>query len=155
MAFAGLAFVVLFSACTFFDKVVFSELEVGENFYHSRDGHYKKLPHNYCLWIDLGSTASLFKVPDDRLDVSLNDDVDFPDAYLKNAFLEAHYIYGYYNDEYLILWEEKSDNSYAYLSFAFSSQAVEHYADITMVYERFGFQEDAWIPLCNENKDIL
>lgn len=92
----------LLSGCGF-GEVHFADIEEGRNFNGSRDGHYKKLPHNYCLDVDLGSTTRLFKVADEFLNTRWDSAAQHDEIILK-----GHYIKGYYNQYFLVLCEEKA-----------------------------------------------
>lgn len=70
----------IFSACGIKEEW-FSDIETGENFYSNIDGHCKKLPHNYCLDIDLSSTARIYRVPEDLLNIPFGGDSDHPAVY--------------------------------------------------------------------------
>ena len=132
----------------------FSEVEVGQTFFLNRDGYHLKLPNNYCLGVLLGSTARLFKVPEELLDVPFSGDNNHPEVYNTPCILEGHYIKGYYNEKFVILCEEKEDGTLEYLSFDFYSEKIEYYTDIDKVYEIYGFDSNDWSLVCNTNEEI-
>lgn len=147
---------VLLSACMFLHKeVYFSEVQIGENFFGTRDGHFTKLPNNYCLAIIYRSTTGLFKVSDEFLEAPFAGDSDHAPVYNTERILEGHYIRGYYNDKFVVLCEEKSDGSYVYLSFEFSSEEVRCYSNVNEVYEVFEFDSSRWFSLCNTSAQII
>lgn len=150
----GMAIIVsiisfLLSGCGF-KEVCFNDIEVGQIFAGSRDGYYEKLPHNYCLDIDLRTTTRLFKVADEFLNTPWDSAVQHEEFILK-----GHYIKGYYNNDYLILCEEKPDDSCIYLSFDFFSNNVETYETEEEVYKLFDFDFEQWSALCNTNAQIF
>lgn len=140
----------LFGKCSFFKEVRFCDLEIGKNFYGNRDGHYKKLPNNYCLDVELKSTTRLFKIEDAFLDKVFDPYTQYDDI-----IMQAHYIKGYYNDSFLILCEERVDDSCIYWSFEFNTNNIESYESEDDVYELFGFNSEQWFSLCNTNAEIL
>lgn len=139
----------LLSGCGL-DEVRFVNIKAGENFAGSRDGHFKKLPGNYCLEVNLKSNTRLFKVTDAFLDTTWDSSAKHDECILK-----GHYIKGFYNDIFLILCEEKDDNSCVYWSFDFLTQDIESYASETDVYNIYGFNSNQWFILCNTNAEIF
>ena len=137
------------TGCIWFEGVSFSEVEIGKNFIHSRDGHCKKLPQNYCLYVDLGSVTQLLKVAEEKID-----EVWDPSSEYNKHILERHFIKGYFNDEYLLLCEEKEDDSLVYWSLKFSDETIESYTDIEQVYKLFPASSIHWFVLCNTNAEI-
>ncbi len=129
----------------------FSDIKVGKIFEGSRDGYFEKLPHNYCLLVEYRYDTTLCKVADEFLDLPW-DDTPYP--YYNDYIIRGHYIKGYYNDNYLILCEEKTDNSYIYHSFNFSTQHMESYTSEQDVYQIYGFTAKQWSTLCNTNAQI-
>lgn len=138
---------VLFS-CAVKDKS-FREIRPGENFYQNVDGHYKKLPNEYALRVLLGEKTSLIKLPEHLLNVKLGSVDDIITLHQNGEILEAHYIKGYFNDSYLILCEETTENQYAYISFNFDTEEIAQYSDVETLYETFGFASSHWFTLCN------
>ena len=137
-----------------FKSKSFSEIEIGERFGLNRDGYEMKIADNYCLCVDLGSVTKLIKVPDNRLDTDFYGDENNRPLYLEKAILEGHYIEGYYNDEYLVLWEEKETEN-SFLSFNFQTKQIDHYENVESVYEKFGFSDDDWFSLCNTYEQMI
>ena len=133
------------TSCQFFSpkKKNFSEYEIGEVFSSSRDGQCEKIHNNYCLYVDLGSTTKLFKVNDLKSEFYYTE-------YLEEILLEGHYIFCFYNNDFVVFCEEKPDDSRVYLSFEFSNHNVEYYEDIETVYTKFG-NDIEWGSLCNNN----
>lgn len=120
---------------------VYSELEIGEVFGINVDGYHKKLPQNYCLNVDLGTNAKLFKVPDEKLDVPYFSN----SVYNTPEILEGRYIKYFYDNEKIILCEEVLKEKFEYFAFYFSSQEV-----ITLT-ESFAekLKTGEWSSLCN------
>ncbi len=135
----------------------FSDLEIGETFGGNIDGHFKKLPQDYCLFVLLGSEATLFKVSDEALDVDLyggDDYIDFCKMSEDKKIMQGHYIKEYHNNEYLILCEEKREGL-LYYSFKYSSCGIECFDDVNTVYKTFGFDSDEWLPVCNTYDEMI
>jgi len=141
---------ILFCGCALLKNKTFGELETGENFMHSRDGHCKKLPNNYGLYVDLSSTTTLFKVLDEYVNEEFTSSVVF-----ENSILEAHYIKGYFNDNYLALCEEHDDDSLSYVVFEFSDESIENYTTEDEVCSIFETDSIEWFTLCNTNEEII
>lgn len=120
---------------------------VGENFGHNIDGHFKKLPKDYCMEVLLGSTTKVFKIPDEKIDIPFFSN----SVYLENATLEGHYILGWFNDTHLVLCEEKNDSVCEYFSLEFGSNSIIYYDNEESVYDKFGFNKKDWFFLCNTN----
>ena len=120
---------------------VYSELEIGEIFGINRDGHHQKLPQNYCLGVDLGSTTKLFKIPDEMLDVGFYSE----SVYNTPGILEGRYVRGYFDDEKIVLCEEVSYREFEYVIFYFSTQ------ETFLITESFAEQvrTSDWFSLCN------
>ena len=141
---------ITLGGCEFFKDVKFSELEVGETFDMSRDGYFKKLPHNYCLDVILGSKAWLFKVPDQKLDV----EGGYWFGY-ENYILKGHFIKGYYNSEWLVLCKEDKNDELEYLAFNFSSEKVQRNMELNQVCELLNVDSIDWFPICNTNEQRI
>ncbi len=130
-------------------KTTFDQIDVGENFRGDRKGFCKKVRSDYFILVNLGRTATLFNVPDEHVttaQLSIGDE---------NKKVEAHYIKGYFTEEFIVLCEERDDDSLAYVSFYFETEAIEHYDTEHEVYELFEFNSTQWVNLCNVNADIL
>lgn len=128
----------------------YQDYDVGENFGHNVDGHFKKLPNNYCLQVDLGTITTVFIIPTDKTDVPF-----FTNSiYLQNAILTGHYITGWFNDTHLILCEEKNNSERTYLSLEFCSNTIVYYDMEDTIYNEFGFTVQDWFVLCNTYAEI-
>lgn len=131
--------------------ISYQEYGIGENFGHNRDGHYKKLPQNYCIEVLLGDAATVFIVPASKSNVPFFT----KSVYNQAPVVKGHYIMGWFNDNYLVLCEEKPDSSCAYFSLEFGSNIVTYYDNVNSIYDEFGFGVQDWFLLCNSNKDRL
>ena len=140
---------ILLSSCNIFKDINFGEVKIGENFMSSRDGYYKKLPYNYCLNVNLRSKAQLFKVDDKYIDTTW----DFS-LFYDCIILEGHFIKGFYDSKYLVLCEEKDDDTILYVSFNFLTGVVQNHTNIGEVYNLFENPPKQWFVLCNTNKEI-
>ncbi len=151
---------ILSDACFFFfgdinfplfpAKVVkFSDLEIGENFYGSLDGHYKKLPNNYGLSVDLGSKTFLFRVPDEYVDVKFSSSFCYD-----NIVVEGHFIKGFYTSDYLALCEERDNGDLVYLTFDFHNKKFKYHFEVSEMCKLLNVDSISWFPLCNTNKQI-
>lgn len=131
----------------------FEEIEIGKVYSIKRNGFCKKVNKNYFLGVTINYSTALFRVPDEMLNLSVSTDwfitLDDKD---KNV-LKAHYIKGWYNEDYLVLCEEKEDDSLEYLSFEFSTGVVKYYKTESEVYELFDFDSQKWFGLCKTNAD--
>lgn len=150
---------ILLTGCNQYDESFFSvrrkdvrfmDLKIGTVFWGGRDGYYEKLPQNYCIRVDLGEKACLFRFSDETVPLE-----SFNSLPYDTAILEAHFIKGHYNDEYLLLCEEKEDDSLVYWSFRFSDETIESYTDIEQVYQRFPPSSIHWSSLCNTNAQTI
>ncbi|MBE6573441.1 MAG: hypothetical protein E7652_03505 [Ruminococcaceae bacterium] len=131
-----------FTGCESFGETRFSDIEEGEAFGHNIDGYHKKLPHNYCLFVLLGETTRLIKVPDNMLDK----DYFLESVYNTPPVLKGRYIKGYYNDDYLILYEQLSLDSYEYILFDFTTQEINRYERKKDLPD---YKSIKWFSLCN------
>lgn len=145
---------LLICLCAYFDIMPsflgtrFSKLKTGQNFYMGFDGYCKKVSDDYCLDVDmLRRKARLAKISPECKDQIWNSRSIHED----NIILEAHYIRGYFNEKYLVLCEEKEDDSLIYISVEFSTGATEYYKTESEVYELFGFDSKEWFEICNTN----
>ena len=139
---------LLFSLFGCADKS-YQEYEVGENFGHNIDGHFKKLPENYCIEVLLGSRASVFIVGNDKLAVPFFE----KSVYLEEAVVEGHYIKGWFNDSHLVLCEEGADDQCKYFSLKFGSNEIVSYESEKQVCREFNITEQDWFSLCNTNEE--
>lgn len=133
----------LLSGCSWFKEEQYDDMKIGQVFYSNRDGHYIKLPQNYCLGIDLKTETGLFKISEEDSEKA------FSSVYNNPRIISGHYIQGYYNNDYLVLCEESQKNVYRYLSFHFDTQEITEYPDEQKVLETFEFSSDDWRTLCN------
>lgn len=134
----------LFSSCA----VVFSEVEIGENFYDSIDGHFKKLPENHCIFVLYGATARLFKVLNENTDV-------LSDASLwENPILEGHFIKGFYTEKCVVLCEEQENDTLRFFIFDFFKEEAQCYAEESEVLQVLNLDSAPWFALCNTNEQI-
>ena len=140
---------LLFSGCDYFKEHKFGEIKIGENFIHSRDGHYKKLPNSFCLNVDLGSETSLIKVGKEHY----YEDWDCT-WYYDSPIIKGHYIKCFYNDKYLVLCEEYENDEFAYLTFEFASEQIVYYDTLEEIYELLNIDSIKWSSLCNTNEEI-
>ncbi|MBS5844067.1 MAG: hypothetical protein KIC77_11415 [Clostridiales bacterium] len=140
---------ILLGGCNYFTPLTFGNIKIGENFMGSRDGYYKKLPYNYCLSVNYRSNVELFKVADEHINEEW-----LSSNYYDSAILKGHYIQGFYNENYLVLCEEKKDNTLLYLSFDFSSSVVQYYPDTNEMNKSIGITSQNWFSLCNTNQEI-
>ena len=133
--------------CLLTNETVFGKVKVGYHFLWSLDGSYKKLPYNFCLEIDYGSVARLFRVDDEYVDREWDSTRHF------DTILEGHFIKGYYDTEYLLLCEEKEDDSLLYWRFDFADETIRSYTDLDQLNEIVD-GATKWFPLCNTNEEI-
>ena len=140
---------ILFTSCEFFNDVKFGEIEVGENFWSSRDGHYKKLPHNYCLNIVLRSKAYLFRVPIEYNNTEWDSSLCYD-----NIIIEGHFIKGFFDSEYLVLCEEQEKGNLIYIVFGFSDEQIQYYHALDDVYDLLNLYSFRWFDICNTNEEI-
>lgn len=129
-----------------FDPKTFDEREIGEVFFGSRDGHYEKLPNNYCIRVDLGTEASLFKVPDEFISNQWDTSVGN-----YNIVLKGHFIKGYFTSQYYVLCEEKENGDVLYLTFDFSNEEVRYYEGTDEICKLLNVDSIPWSSLCNTN----
>ncbi len=142
----------LFCSCVF-DELSYSSVRIGENFHHNVDGYFKKIPHNYCIWlIELSSTCAVFKVPENLLDTPFLGDEHNDAVYNAPKVLEGYFVKGYYNENYLILCEFYEDQ-YRYVSLDFTDQIVNYHHNENDIYELFDFCTDDWFKLCNNKSE--
>lgn len=144
-----LIFSILFSGCSFSNNIKFRKLETGKNFLSSRDGYYKKLPNNYCIYISLRSKASLFKVPVEYADIEWDSSLCY-----NNIVLEGHFIKGFFTSNYLALCEEQDNGDLVYLTFGFSNEQVQYHLEIGEICKLLNVDSILWFSLCNTNKEI-
>ena len=152
---------VLVTGCDWLKDVSYFDSEVGGNFGGSRDGYYKKLPHNYCFRVDLASKTYLFEYPDeDELAERTPGGLPYDET-----VLEGHFIKGFYTMERLALCEELEDDTLQYITFDFVSGEIQYHTDVKEVYERLQIDTDSaiewlqldlidWFSLCNTNEEI-
>ena len=144
----------LLVGCSFYQEISFSEIDVGEQFYGNRDGYSLKIPYNYCLCVELTSKTGVFKVPDELLDVPYAGDEKHDAVYNCNRIIEGHYVKGYYNNEYLVLCEEKEKNEFSYLALNLLNEEITCFFSENEVYEVFNFNSKDWFVLCNTYDEI-
>ena len=139
---------VLLGGCSLSKRITFGKLEAGENFLGSRDGYFKKLPHDYCLNVTLLSKTSLFRIPPEYVNVEWSSSLC-----CNNILLEGHYIKGFFTPHYLALCEELEDGELMYLTFCFSSEQVQYHDGIKDVYKLLNVDSILWFSLCNTNQE--
>ena len=145
---------VVYSLCMVSSSAgTFDEIEIGKEYCIKRNGFCKKVNENYFLGVNTNYSTALFRVPDEMLNLPVSTDwfitLDDKD---KNV-LKARYIKGWCNEDYLVLCEEKEDDSLGYLSFEFSTGVVKYYKTDSEVYELFDFDSQKWFTLCKTNAD--
>ena len=127
----------------FIDKE-YGEVEIGDCFNHSIDGHLMKLPKSYCLYVLIGEETSLFKMPEENYFKEF-EPYDYSDKYL----LSGRYIKGIYNDDFLGLCEETKAGEYNWLSFCFETQDISYYETQLELEEALSPVNEEWFHLCN------
>lgn len=132
----------VFVGCGIMKEECYSQLKVGENFGSNIDGHQKKLPHNYCLDVDLGNKARLFKVPFELLDKPYFSN----SVYNTPAILEGRFIKGYFDNEKLVLCEEVSRGDFEYVIFYYATQETTRITDEKQLN---AYGTIMWFALCN------
>ena len=135
-------FLSFLSCCKQNVEEIYLRIEEGENFGSNIDGYQKKLPHNFCLDVDLDTKTRLFKVPDNLIDKPYFSN----SVYNTPSIVEGRYIKGYYDNEKLILCEEISIGEFEYVVFNFFTQQITR---ITNEKELLKFEIDRWFILCN------
>ncbi len=136
-----LSVLMLLNSCIGNYEETYSNIEVGQNFGHNRDGYQKKLPHNFCLSVDLGSTARLIKIPDEKLHIPYFTN----SVYSTPAVIEGHFIKGWYNDSVVVLCEESSEGM-RFVAVDFETLKTEYVSSEQELGE-YGYIN--WFTLCN------
>lgn len=135
------------NSCTSNYEEKYSNIEIGQNFGSNIDGYQKKLPHDFCLDVSLGSTARLIKIPYEKLNVPYFTN----SVYNTPAVIEGHFIKGWYDDNVVILCEETSENirfvvvefETLKIDYVSSEQELDEYGNIN------------WFTLCNTFDEII
>jgi len=143
--FLCLGILFLLNSCS--QAETFSSIEVGENFGSNRDGYFKKISEDYCLFVLKSENTRLLRINEN----DKNKDF-FNESVYNNAIeiLNDHYISGYFNDDYLILCEEKE--VHRYLSFNFKTEEIVYYDAGWYVFSEFNFGEEDMFALCDSYK---
>ena len=131
------------SGCGILKEERYGDMHIGEVFCSNRDGHFIRLPQNYCLCVELNAETSLFKVSEED-SKKLYYEMD-----IGPWIISGHYILEYYNNDYLVLCEETQKDVYRYVSFRFDTQEIQEYPEENTVLDTFQFSSDKWRPLCN------
>lgn len=142
-------FSFLLNGCAHSNNIIFSELKIGENFLSSRDGYFKKISDNYCLFVNLRKETSLFEVSKEHSSVEWNSSLCYD-----NIIVEGHYIKGFYTSSYLVLCEENNNNDLVYSIFDFSNKQVRNFLELSEIHQILGFDSIQWFTLCNTNTEI-
>ena len=125
----------------------YSDMEIGQTFGSNIDGYQKKLPHNFCLDVNLGTKTRLIKIPDDKLDLPY-----FANSvYNSPTIAEGHFIKGWYNDNRVILCEETTEGI-TYVVIEFETQKTERIANEE---ELAKYGSISWFALCNTYEQII
>ncbi len=142
-----LACFAFLNSCTGGFEEKYSDMEIGQIFGSNVDGHQKKLPHNFCLDVSLGSETRLIKIPDDKLDLPYFTN----SVYNSPAIIEGHFIKGWYNDNIVILCEETTEDT-KYIVVEFETQKIEY---LTNEQELAKYGNMSWFTLCNTYDQII
>ncbi|MBR6768592.1 MAG: hypothetical protein IKM34_03790 [Clostridia bacterium] len=148
-----LVVIIISSLFTFLNSCIsnyeekYSNIEIGQNFGSNIDGYQKKLPHDFCLDVSLGSKARLIKIPYEKLNVPYFTN----SVYNTPAVIEGHFIKGWYDDNVVILCEETSENirfvvvefETLKIDYVSSEQELDEYGNIN------------WFTLCNTFDEII
>ena len=140
-----------FTGCGFLEEPKYSELQIGAEFGESRDGFYKKFPHNYCLIVNYASPARLFKLTGEDID-AVASGITY-DGW--NLILQGHFIKGYFDEKHIIFWEEQKNGNAGYWIFDFANENSQFYTDIESVYAVIGYKIETWFSLCNTYDEII
>lgn len=148
------AVIVLWKGCAS-SETTYGQVEIGETFNHNRDGYYMKLPQGYCLAVDLGEKTRLIGISDEQENIAFGGDGEHEAVYNNPQTMSAHYIKGYYNDNYLVLCEELEDESLVYWSFCFDDKKITRYDTAQEVFSLYNFDSKDWFTLCNTYDQII
>lgn len=138
----------IFAGCGIKIEECYSQIKEGENFGSNVDGYQKKIPHNYCLDVNLSTKARLFMVPYDLLDKPYFTN----SVYNTPAILEGRFTKGYYDNEKLILCEEMSKGNFEYVVFYFATQKIDRITDEKQI-DTYGII--TWFMLCNTIEESI
>lgn len=142
-------FSFLLNGCSHSNNIIFCELKIGENFLSSRDGYFKKISNNYCLFVNLRKETSLFEVSKEHSAVEWNSSLCYD-----NIIVEGHYIKGFSTSNYLILCEEKNNNDLMYSIFDFNNKQIRNFLELSEINQILGTDSIQWFTLCNTNAEI-
>ena len=94
----------------------------------------------------------MFKVPDEYVNIECGE-WDSSLGY-DNIIIEGHFIKEFYTSEYLVLCEEKEDDSLEYVMFNFANEQIQHFSDLDKILKLINIDSIEWSTLCNTNDDI-